>query len=203
MRAERTLSAVSAGNAPDLHQRPSRLPDRAFLPARLAPGLDAERLALRRAAAVPAGRAAMPDADADPDPDADADPDADLPAGSALPDADANPDADPHADADANPDANSNAHADAHAIPDADYSVAAVMRPRRLLPAAGDQSAGDPTLPALSALSVLPRTAAGLALRSPRISGLPDLSSLLPLAASSGHDSVRRLRLRTHAVLES
>jgi len=137
----------------------------------------------------------MPDSDADPDADAD------LPAGSALPHADANPDADPHADADANSDSNS--HADAHAIPDADYSVAAGMRPRRHLPAAGDQSAGDPTLPVLSALSGLPRTAAGLALQSPRISGLPDLSSLLPLAASSGHDSVRRLRLPTHALLES
>ena len=197
MRAERTLSAVSAGNATDLHQGPPRLPDRASLPARHAPDLDAARLALRRAATVPARRAALPDADAHADPD----PDADLPAGSALPDADAhadaNPNPNPNSDANANADANSNANA----IPDADYSVAAVMRPRRHLPAAGDQSAGDPTLPALSALSVLPGTAAGLALRSPRISGLPDLSSLLPLAASSDHVSERRLRLRTHAVL--
>jgi hypothetical protein len=131
---------------------------------------------------VSAGRTAMPEAHADPDSNSD------LPAGSALPDADASPDA--HADPDS----------DAHAYADADYSVAAVMRPRRLLPAAGDQSASDPTLPALSTLSLLPG-AAGLALRSPRISGLPDLSSLLPWAASSGHVSVRRLRLRTYAVL--
>lgn len=179
MRAERALSAVSAGNAPDLHQRPSRLPDRASLPARHAPDLDAARLALWRAATVPAGRAAVPDAHADTDPDTD------LPAGSALPDADPDANSDPHADADA----------------DADYSVAAVMRPRRLLPAAGDHPASGPTLPALSALSILSRTAAGLALRSPRISGLPDLPSLLPLAASSDHVSQRRLRLRTYAVL--
>ena len=153
----------------------------------------------------------MPDADAHAH--AHADPDSDLPAGSALPDADANPNPDadananPHADANSDSDADPNSDSDADANPDsdadpaADYSVAAVMRPWRLLPTAGDQPAGDPTLPALSVLSGLPRSAAGLALRSPRISGLPDLSSLLPLAASSGHVSERRLRLRTYAVL--
>jgi hypothetical protein len=152
-------------------------------------------------------------------PDAHADPDSDLPAGSALPDPHA--DADPHTDADADADAHSDADPDANSDADADYSVAAVMRPRRFLPAAADRPAGDrpasdrpardrpacdrpagdPTLPVLSVLSVLPRAAAGLALRSPRISGLPDLSSLLPLAASSGHLSERRLPLPTHAVL--
>jgi hypothetical protein len=116
----------------------------------------------------------MPEAHADPHSDSDPD----LPAGSALPDADSHTDT----DADANPDAdlNSNPHADAHTQPaaDADHSVAAVMRPGRHLSAADDQSAGDPPLPALSVLSGLPRSAAGLALRSPRISGLPDLPSL-------------------------
>jgi hypothetical protein len=91
--------------------------------------------------------------------------------------------------------------ADADAQPDADHSVAAVMRPRRHLPAADEQSAGDPTLPALSALSVLPGEAVRLALRTPGISELPDLPPLLSLAASSGHDSVRRLRLPAHPVL--
>ncbi len=204
MRAGRPLSAVSAGNAPDLRQRPSCLSDRACLPAGRTPDLDAARLALRRA--LPAGRAALPAADADPDPDAHPDADPDLPAGSALPDADADPHAEPDSVADADLPAGSalpdpHANPDAHAQPDADLSVAAVVRPRRLLPATAGQSAGDPALPALSALSGLSRTAAGLAHRSPRISGPPDLSSLLPFAASLGRVSERRLRLRTHAEL--